>query len=101
MATTPMKLLTVVAESVLAERLEIELERHGASGWTLTEARGDGSRGVRSGPLPGENVRLECVVEAAAAERLLETLARDYFPDFAMVAWVSDVEVVRGDKYRR
>lgn len=100
MATVPMKLVTLVAESVLADRLVIELGRLGASGWTITEARGDGSRGVRTGPLTGENIRLEAVVDAAVAERLLETLHRDYFPHFALVAWVSDVQVVRGEKYR-
>lgn len=100
MATSSMKLVTLVAESVLADRLAIELRRLGATGWTLTEARGDGSRGIRSGPLPGENVRLESVVEPEVAERILATLARDYFPHFALVAWVTDVQVVRGEKYR-
>lgn len=100
MATASMKLVTLVSESVLADRLVLELRRLGATGWTLTEARGDGSRGIRSGPLPGENVRLETVVAPEVAERILAMLASEYFPHFALVAWVSDVHVVRGEKYR-
>lgn len=100
MATTPMKLVTMVAEAVLVDRLTLELRRVGATGWTLSEASGDGSRGVRSTPLPGENVRLESVMAPENADRLMGILAHDYFHDYAMVAWVSDVEVVRGEKYR-
>ena len=99
MATTRMKLLTIVAEEILAERLPAELRRLGATGWTSTEARGDGARGMRTGPLPGANVRIETVVEERVAENILALLAAEYFPNFALVAWVADVEVVRGDKY--
>ncbi len=96
-----MKLVTIVAEELLAERLPEELRRLGANGWTLTPARGDGSRGVRVGPLPGENVRIESIVEDRVAEAILERLASEYFPAYALVAWVSEVGVVRGEKYRR
>jgi nitrogen regulatory protein P-II 2 len=96
-----MKLVTMITESVLVDRLTHELRRLGATGWTLTEARGDGSRGMRSVPMPGENVRIECVVSPEVADLVMEMLARDFFPNYAMVAWLSDVEVVRGEKYRR
>jgi len=33
------------------------------------------------------------------ADRILARVAEAYFPRFAVVAWVEDVEVVRGDKY--
>ena len=55
---------------------------------------------MRTSPMPGENIRLEAVVTAAAAEEILETLATEYFPHYALVAWVADVQVVRGEKYR-
>ena len=101
METTPLRLVTIVAESVLLGRLPGELLALGASGWTICDARGDGSRGMRTGPLPGENIRIEVLVSGVVAERILDMLAADYFPNFAVVAWVSDVHVVRGDKYLR
>jgi hypothetical protein len=98
-AVTAMKLITIVAEELLAERLPAELRRLGATGWTMTEARGDGSRGMRAGPLPGENVRIETIVEDRIAEAILERLASEYFPAYALAAWVSEVGVVRPEKY--
>lgn len=35
---------------------------------------------------------------AAVADRILEALAAEWFPNYAVVAWVVDVEVVRGEK---
>jgi nitrogen regulatory protein P-II 2 len=100
MLTTPLKLVTIIGESVLAERLTAELRSLGATGWTMTQASGDGSRGMRTGPLPGDNMRIEAVVGDEVADRILATLASEYFPNFALVAWVAEVQVVRGDKYR-
>lgn len=53
---------------------------------------------MRTQPLPGENARIETVVTAAVADRILEALAAEWFPNYAVVAWVVDVEVVRGEK---
>jgi nitrogen regulatory protein P-II 2 len=33
------------------------------------------------------------------AERILARVAEEYFAHYAVIAWVEDVEVVRGDKY--
>ena len=100
MLTTPLKLVTVVGESVLSERLPAELLALGATGWTMASVTGSGSRGMRSSLVPGDNMRIEVVVSEAVADRILATLATEYFPNYALVAWVSDVQVVRGEKYR-
>ncbi|HND53441.1 MAG TPA: hypothetical protein PLV92_13620 [Pirellulaceae bacterium] len=92
-------LLTIIAESVLKERLIEELTRAGAKGYTMSDAVGDGSRQFRSGDLPGDNVRIETITTTEVAERLLTLLNNDYFPHFAIIAFVSEVRVVRGDKY--
>lgn len=98
--TSPLKLVTIAGEAVLAEHLPAELRALGATGWTMTDARGEGSRGMRSGQIRGDDFRLETVVSPEVADRILERLATHYFPDYALVAWVSDVQVVRGEKYR-
>lgn len=93
------KLLTIVAEAVLEDQLLRDLKRLGARGYTLTRVEGEGSRGLRVGDVAGGNVRLELVVGAEVAERILMHLAEHYFAYYAMIAFAADVEVVRGDKY--
>jgi nitrogen regulatory protein PII len=99
MDTVPLKLVTIVAEPVLEEQLTGELKRLGARGYTVTETRGEGSRGIRASELPGESIRIESVVSAPVADRVLAHVSRHYFPNYAVIAYVSTVEVVRGDKY--
>lgn len=100
MHTSPLKVVTIVGETVLAEHLHQDLRRLGATGWTQTDALGEGSRGMRAKTLRGDNMRLEVVVSPEVADAILERLAQEYFPNYALVAWVADVQVVRGEKYR-
>jgi nitrogen regulatory protein P-II 2 len=99
MQTTPMVLLTIIAEPVLRERLVAEVQRLGSTGYTLTEVSGEGSRHRRVGDMLEGNFKLESVVTEAVAQRLLGLLAMEYFPRFALIAYTTPVEVVRGDKY--
>jgi nitrogen regulatory protein P-II 2 len=91
--------VTIVAEAVVEQRLLRDLEAAGARGWTVTSGRGRGSSPVAASDWEGANVRIETLVSAAVADRLLEMLAEHYFPHFAVVAWMSPVHVVRGDKF--
>lgn len=100
MQTRPMKLVTIVAEAVLEERLLTEVRELGASGYTLTRVQGEGSRGVRAGDFEGRNLKIETLVSPAVAESILDHLARRYFPHYAVVAYAATVEVVRGEKYQ-
>ena len=99
MQTVTLKLVTVVTEAVLAERLIADLKALGAKGHTLTEARGEGSRHLRAGHLPGENVKIEAVVSESVAAAVVDHLAREYFIHYAVIVYVTDVAVVRGEKY--
>lgn len=99
MRTVPLKLVSIVAEAVLEERLVREMKGLGARGYTLTEVRGEGSRGVRASEWEGRNIKLETLVSAEVAERILEHVAERYFAHYAVVIYVESVEVVRGDKY--
>jgi len=99
MHTVPAKLVTIVAEPVLEEQLTVELHRLGARGHTAVPSRGAGSRGMRASDPPGAGVRIETVVSAAVADRILEHVSARYFPHYAVIAFVADVQVVRGEKY--
>jgi nitrogen regulatory protein P-II 2 len=99
MPTESLKLLTIVAESVLAEQLTTDLKQLGAKGFTLSDVRGEGSRHRRAGELPGENVKVETVVSEAVAKLVMDHLAQNYFSNYSLIVYAVDVAVVRGDKY--
>ena len=99
MELVPLKLVTIVAESLLEKRLVEEVKRLGAKGYTITPARGEGSRGIRSVDWEGQNIRLETIVSEEVALRILQRLQEEYFPHYAVIAHVENVWVVRGEKY--
>jgi len=94
-----LKLITIVAETVLRDRLPRRLLEWGATGFTVCASHGRGSRGTRTGDVPGESVRIEVIVDGEAADRILAGIRDLYFENYAVIAWVTDVQVVRGDKY--
>lgn len=95
MNTEEMVLVTVVAEAVVEHRLVRDVAVAGSHGWTVCDARGQGSRGVRADEFEGSNIRLETLVPAVVADRILDVLSRDYFPRYAVVAWTTAVRVTR------
>ncbi|MDT7920464.1 MAG: transcriptional regulator [Meiothermus sp.] len=99
MALVSLKLVTIIAEGFLEEKLIRDIKKLGAKGYTITSARGEGSRGVRASEWEGSNIRLETIVSPTVAEKILSHLAEVYFANYAVIAFVENVEVVRGDKY--
>jgi nitrogen regulatory protein P-II 2 len=96
--TVPMTLVTIVAEELLEQRLVRALHEAGIAGYTVTPARGEGARGLREGA-SGANIRLDTVTTLPVAEALIDYLRERYFANYAIVAWLSDVRVVREEKY--
>jgi nitrogen regulatory protein PII len=99
MHTVTLKLVTIVAERLFREKVQEELRKLGAKGFTVTDAVGQGSRGVRASEWEGRNVRIETVVPPEVADRIVEHVAERYFEHYAVIVWVQSVDVVRGDKY--
>jgi nitrogen regulatory protein PII len=94
------KLLTIVTEAAIESLLLQDLERLGAHGYTLTEARGKGRRGTRSSDWDASsNVRIEVVCDAATAEAIAAHLQATYYDDYAMILFVADVAVLRPEKF--
>lgn len=94
------KLVTIVAEAALEATLTRELERLGAPGYTICDARGRGRRGVRSAgwDLSG-NIRVEVVCGADVAAAIAACLRERYSDDYALILFTSDVEVLRTEKF--
>ena len=61
---------------------------------------GSGRQGPRAGELRElANIQVEVIVSPAVAVQLLARLAQDFFPKFAMVAYETDIRVLRQDKF--
>ncbi len=97
-AFTERRLVTVIAEAVLEERLLADLRRWGIGGLTLVRAEGD-PFGSRVGDVAGAFLRIECIAGDEVADRVLTGLARSYLPRFKVVAFDHPVRVVRAAKY--
>lgn len=99
MHTTVLKLVTIVTERILEDRLLRALDTLGARGYTLTQATGKGSRGVRASEWEGPDTRIETLVSPAVADAIVEHVAQQYFEHYAVIVYVQDAAVVRGEKY--
>lgn len=94
------KLLTVVTEATLEQRVIADLERLGAHGYTVTDARGKGGRGSRdAGWDRSANVRIEVVCDEATAARIAAHLQAHYYDDYAMIVFIATVEILRPEKF--
>ncbi len=100
MKSSMRKLLTIIAETALESVLVKDLEHLGAHGYTITDARGKGSRGTRNAAWgESSNIRLEVVCDAATAETIAAHLQQHYYEHYAMILFLSDVTVLRPEKF--
>ena len=100
MKTTARRLVTIVTEAVLEKELVAVLERLQVTGYTITDARGRGSRGMRdAGWDQGANIRVEVVCDDAHASAIAEHLKAHYYADYAMILFTIDVDVLRPEKF--
>jgi nitrogen regulatory protein PII len=94
------KLLTITCE-ILAQKNIIEiLKKHEITGYTTYEVDGNGSRGLRGQGLKTEkNVKVEVIVREEKLQDVVEEISRTLFANSAIVLYVSDVGVVRTEKF--
>ena len=96
---TTLSKVTVIAERLLKDQLLTLIRDKGATGYTLTLVEGEGSRGVRASDWEGRNIKIETIVSAEVADQIFDALADEYFNDFAVIAWLDEVKVLRGNKF--
>lgn len=100
MTTYPMKRVTIICEALAREDVLRLIEDTGAHGWTLWEVQGSGSQGHRAADIPEfANIQVEIILQPEAAESLLTRLSSELFPNFAMVAYETEIRVLRPSKF--
>ena len=94
------KLLTVVTEAALEGTLVRDIDRLDAHGYTITDARGKGSRGVRdAGWEASGNIRIEVVCDTETAGAIAAYFQEHYYDNYAMILFMSDIDVLRPEKF--
>ncbi len=100
MPTIRRKLVTIITEAALEFELLEVLDALGASGYTITNARGKGSRGIRdAGWTSSSNIRIEVICSKELATTITGYLHENFYNNYAMVVYESDVSVLREDKF--
>ena len=94
------KLITIVCEAIARETLVTLVRECGASGYTVHQVEGWGAQGSRFADIPEDaNIELKAIVGPERATRILERLSTEVMPRFATVACVTDVQVLRSEKF--
>jgi nitrogen regulatory protein PII len=100
METWKKKLVTIITERAIESEVVEVLQKSGARGYTVSDVRGGGAHGTRSGAEDqSANVRIETICEAVVASQISERLYGEFFKNYAMVIYLADIETLRGDKF--
>jgi hypothetical protein len=91
----PAVLIVIIAESVLQDRLVKLLKTHEVTGYTITQARGEGGHGRRMGDIAGYNTNIEIktLVSPEASDAILIAL-KESQDGHALIAYRHNVEAL-------
>ncbi len=99
MPLTELFLVTIITERIFRDEILEKIKELGAKGYTLTDATGEGSRGIRASDWEGKNVKIETVVSREVGNKIIDYIADHYFENYAVITYAWPIKVVRGDKY--
>jgi hypothetical protein len=96
----PKKLLVIIAEAVLEQRIVRDARQLGALGFTAVDVRGGGTREARDASFSEDrNVRIEVIAEPRVADAIAQHLVAAYGTDYGLSIYLADVSVLRPDRY--
>jgi nitrogen regulatory protein P-II 2 len=93
------QLVTIIIEAAVEARLINDVKRLGAKGYSVGHVRGEGRSASHLQDLNGPSMRLETIVTDEIAETILAHLEAEYFGRYAVVVWVSPVNVLRPERF--
>ena len=98
--------LVIVTEKLLVKKIAKIIDEAGATGYTLVEAGGQGSRNVRSSGRStitefNKNVKFEVLTpNREMAVQISDEVAAQFFDDYSGIAYLCDVmEVLHAHKF--
>ena len=97
--------LVIVTEKVLLKKIARIIDEAGATGYTVVDAGGKGSRNVRSSGQPSvsdnfSNIKLEVLTRNRdLALKISDEVAAQFFDDYSGIAYLCDAEVLHAHKF--
>lgn len=97
--------LVIVTEKVLLKKIAKIIDKAGASGFTVVDAGGKGSRNVRSSGQPTvsenfSNIKFEVLTRNRdLAVKISDEVAAQFFDDYSGIAYICDAEVLHAHKF--
>lgn len=101
----PASKLVIVTEKLLLNKIAKIIDEAGATGYTVVDAGGKGSRNVRSSGQPSisdtqANIKFEVLAEnREMAIKISDEVAAQFFEDYSGIAYLCDAEVLSARKF--
>ena len=96
----PAKKLVIITEKLLLKQVAKIIDASGASGYTVVETGGKGSRNMRSSGQPSvsdttSNIKFEVLTDTYdMAVAISDQVAAQFFTDYAGIIYICDTEVL-------
>jgi len=96
------KLLNIIANDSLEDRLVCMFKKYGVSGYTILTARGEGSSGHFS-DMSGfdANILVKVVLPESRVQVILESIERKIKKGHHLTVYLSNVEVITPEKFEK
>lgn len=101
----PAKKLVIITEKLLLKKIAKIIDEAGATGYTVLETGGKGSRNVRSSGQPSisdtnANIKFEVLTDTRdMALKISDRIALEFFDDYSGIAYICDAEVLYAHKF--
>ncbi|MEO1294758.1 MAG: hypothetical protein AAFW75_02980 [Cyanobacteria bacterium J06636_16] len=97
--------LVIITEKLLLKKIADIIDEAGATGYTVLETGGKGSRNVRSSGQPSvsdtqSNIKFEVLTDNRdMALKISDRIASEFFEDYSGIAYICDAEVLYAHKF--
>lgn len=101
----PASKLVIVTEKLLLKKIADIIDAAGATGYTVVDAGGKGSRNVRSSGQPSvsdnfSNIKIEVLTDSRdMAEKISNEVAMEFFEDYSGIAYICNAEVLSAHQF--
>ena len=101
MTTAIFKLVTIICEPVLSSKILELAKQKGATGFTITEVRGEGNGEKSSGEIPDLKSKIEIISDSDSAGKIMNELAAQFFQNYGLIVYSTEVSVLRPGKFKK
>lgn len=97
--------LVIVTEKLLLKKIAKIIDEAGATGYTVMEAGGKGSRNVRSSGQPSvgdsfSNIKIEVLTASRdIALKISDEIAAQFFDDYSGITYLCDAEILHAHTF--